>query len=44
MEEMRNDYKIFVRDHEGKRPRGRPKRMWENNIRVNLKRNILGRY
>jgi hypothetical protein len=29
-------HKIFVRAPEGKRPLRRPKRTWENNIRMNL--------
>jgi hypothetical protein len=35
--EIRNAYKIFVRKPEGKRPRGRPRRRWEDNIRMDLK-------
>jgi hypothetical protein len=34
MEETRNLYKILVRKLEGKRPLGRPRRRWENNIRM----------
>jgi hypothetical protein len=33
---MRNSY-ILVGKREGKRPLGRPRRRWENNIKVNLK-------
>jgi len=36
MEEMRNTYKILVRKPEGKRPHGRPRHRWENNIRMDL--------
>jgi len=31
---MRNAYKIFVRKPEGKRPLGRPRCGWEDNIRM----------
>jgi hypothetical protein len=31
--EMRNAYKIFVRKPEGKRPLGKHRRRWEDNIR-----------
>jgi hypothetical protein len=37
MREMRNSYKILVRKREEKRPLGRPRRRWENNIRMGLK-------
>jgi hypothetical protein len=37
MGEMRNTYKIFIGKPERKRPRGRPRRRWEDNIRMNLK-------
>jgi hypothetical protein len=33
MGETRNAYKILVGKLEGKRPRGRPRRRWEDNIR-----------
>jgi hypothetical protein len=33
---MRNGNKILVRKHEGKRPLGRPKCRWEDNIRMAL--------
>jgi hypothetical protein len=32
MGEMRNAYKILDGKHEGKRPLGRPRRRWENDI------------
>jgi hypothetical protein len=32
IEEMRNVYKILVQKPEGKRPLGRPRRRWEDNI------------
>jgi hypothetical protein len=33
---MRNTYKILVVKPEGKKPLGRPRITWENNIRVDL--------
>jgi hypothetical protein len=36
--ETRNEYKILVRKTEGKRPLGRPRRRWEDNIRMDLRR------
>jgi len=36
MEEMRNAYNILVGKPEGKRPLGRLKRTWEDNIRIDL--------
>jgi hypothetical protein len=33
---MRNTYRILAVQHEGKRPRGRPRRRWEDNVRMNL--------
>jgi hypothetical protein len=35
--DMRNAYKIFVGKPEGKRPLGRPRRRWEDKIRMDLK-------
>jgi hypothetical protein len=37
MEDMRNAYNIFVSKSEGKRPLGRPRRRWEDNIRMGLR-------
>jgi hypothetical protein len=37
MEEMRNACSLFVRKPEGKRPHGRPRRRWEDNIRIDLR-------
>jgi hypothetical protein len=34
---MRNAYKSFVGKPEGKRPLGRPRRRWEDNIRMSLR-------
>jgi hypothetical protein len=33
---MRNSYKYFVGNPEGKRPLGRPGGRWEDNIRMDL--------
>jgi hypothetical protein len=41
MGETRNAYKIFVGKPEGKRARGRPRRRWEDNYRLDLR---VGRY
>jgi hypothetical protein len=35
--EERGVYRIFVRKPEGKRSLGRPRRRWEDNIRMDLK-------
>jgi hypothetical protein len=37
MEEGRSAFKILSGKPTGKRPLGRPRRRWENNIRMNLK-------
>jgi hypothetical protein len=36
MEEKRNSYKLLVGKSEGKRPLGRPRRRWVDNIRMYL--------
>jgi hypothetical protein len=36
MEEMRNAYKILVGNPEGEVPLGRPRRRWDDNIRMTL--------
>ena len=36
MEEGRNDFKFFTSTPAGKRPSGRPRRKWEDNIRMDL--------
>ena len=37
MEKSRNAYRVLVGKPEGKRPLGRPKRSWEDNIKMNLR-------
>jgi hypothetical protein len=37
MEEERDVYRVLVGRPEGKRPLGRPKRRWEDNIKLDLK-------
>jgi hypothetical protein len=37
MEEMRNAYRILVGRPKRKRPLGRSRRRWEDNIRMNLR-------
>jgi hypothetical protein len=36
MDEKRNAYRLFVGKSEGKRPLGRPRRRWVDNIRMDL--------
>jgi hypothetical protein len=36
MEEKRDAYELLVRKSEGKRPLGRPRRKWMDNIRMDL--------
>jgi hypothetical protein len=36
MGEKRNAYKLLVAKQEGKRPLGRPRRRWVDNIRIDL--------
>jgi hypothetical protein len=36
MKQMRNAYNTFVGEPEGKRPLGRPRRRWKDNIRMGL--------
>jgi hypothetical protein len=38
MEGMRNVNKILVGTHDGKRPRGRSRHRWEDNIRMDLRK------
>jgi hypothetical protein len=35
--EKRNAYRILVGNSEGKRPMGRPRRKWVNNIKLDLR-------
>jgi hypothetical protein len=37
MVEKRNVYRILVENQEGKRPLGRPRRRWVDNIKMNLR-------
>jgi hypothetical protein len=37
MGEKRDSYRILVGKPEGKRPMGRPRRRWMNNIKTNLR-------
>jgi hypothetical protein len=36
MEEGRGVYRVLVEKPEGKRPLGRPRRRWEDNVRMDL--------
>jgi hypothetical protein len=38
MWEWRGVYRVLVGKSEGKRPLGRPKRRWENNIKMDLEK------
>jgi hypothetical protein len=42
MGEERKVYKVLVRKPEGKRPLERPRRRWEDGIRMDLRENGLG--
>jgi hypothetical protein len=39
-----NAYRILVGKPEGKRPLGRPRRRWVDNIKIDLKRDRMGWY
>jgi hypothetical protein len=41
MREVRNVYKILVSKPEGRRPLGRPRRRWEDNIKIDLRETVL---
>jgi hypothetical protein len=41
MEKNRNAYRIFVGKPEGRRPLGRPRRRWEDNIKMGFR--VIGR-
>jgi hypothetical protein len=38
--EIRNAYKNFIGNHEGKKPRGRPKSRWEDTIRMDIRKTV----
>jgi hypothetical protein len=40
--ERRNAYRVLVGKPEGKRPLGRPRRRWVNNIKMDLKDGMVG--
>jgi len=42
MEEMRNASKFLIRKPEGKKPHGRPRHRWEDNIGMDRKEIWLG--
>jgi hypothetical protein len=42
MEETRNAYRILVGKPEGRRPLGRPRRRWVDNIKMDLREIDLG--
>jgi hypothetical protein len=37
LEQIRNAFSILVGNHEGKRPLGRPRCRWKNNIRTDIR-------
>ena len=37
MEQSRNAYRVLVGKPEEKRPLGRPRRRWDNNIKIDLR-------
>jgi hypothetical protein len=41
MHDMRNAHKILVNKPKGKRPYGRPRYGWEDNIKMDLKARVL---
>jgi hypothetical protein len=36
MGERRNVYRVLIGKHEGKKPLGRPRRKWEDNITIDF--------
>jgi hypothetical protein len=42
MRAKRNAYRILVGKPEGKRPLGRPRRKWKDNIKMDVKRHRMG--
>jgi hypothetical protein len=42
MGQMRNVIKILVGNPEGKRPLGRPRHRWEDNIKMDLRNTVWG--
>jgi hypothetical protein len=44
MEEERSVYRLLVGKPEGKRPLGRPRRRWEDNIKMELQKVRGGRW
>ena len=42
MEKRRSSFKILTGKPAGKRPLGRPRRRWENNIRMDLEVRVIG--
>jgi hypothetical protein len=38
MGQIKNSFRIFVEEHEGKTSLGRPRRRWEDNIKTNLRK------
>jgi hypothetical protein len=42
MGEERKVYKVLMGKPEGRRPLGRPRRRWENGIRMDLREIVLG--
>ena len=43
MEQSRNAYRVLVRKPEGKMPLGRPRRRWEDSIKMDLGRWVVVR-